>query len=137
MITFAFHLKILDIPADAIDVEEQEKEARENEDPDKRISIMASDKAVHRDNEFYDSGEEDGVGVQAPPKGTKTNKDAHSFRTQSKRARLEESERGDVAPVDAEDSTDKDKSQPGGGDKETSNASGGGAGAGDSSSTAS
>lgn len=93
-----------DVPPDTIDVEEQEKEAIENEDPDKRISIMASDKAVHRDNEFYDSGEEDGIGMQVAPKGTKTAKDVHSFRNQAKRARIEESGKGDVTTMDTEES---------------------------------
>ena len=133
MVLSFYLFKILDVPSDAIDVEEQEKEARENEDPDKRISIMASDKAVHRDNEFYDSGEEDGVGLQAPPKGTKTTKEAHSFRNQPKRARLEEAERGDATPMDVEESGEKEKSQPGG-EKDGSNSGGA---AGDSSTTAS
>lgn len=70
-----------------MDIDEQEKEAVENEDPDKRISIMAADKAIHRDNEFYDSAEEDGVGLQTQASGTKGAKDVQSYRGQSKRPR--------------------------------------------------
>lgn len=57
---------------------------------------MASDKSTHKDNDFYDSGEEDGVGLQAPPKGTKTSKDVQSFRSASKRPRLDESGKCEV-----------------------------------------
>nr|CDS23263.1 histone deacetylase 1 [Echinococcus granulosus] len=120
MLPHAPSVQMVDVPPDTIDVEEQEKEAIENEDPDKRISIMASDKAVHRDNEFYDSGEEDGVGVQVAPKGIKTAKDVHSFRNQAKRARIEESGKGDVASMDTEESAEADKARTGG-DKETVN----------------
>ena len=87
-----------------MNVEEEEKEARENEDPDKRISIMASDKAIHRDNEFYDVSEEDGVGLAAAPKGTKTTKDAHSYRNASKRPKLDEGAQGDGSQADVEES---------------------------------
>ncbi len=73
-----------------MDLDEHEKEAVENEDPDKRISIMAADKAIHRDNEFYDSAEEDGVGLHMQASGTKGVKDAQSYRGQPKRARTDE-----------------------------------------------
>ncbi|KAM3172130.1 Histone deacetylase 1 [Hymenolepis weldensis] len=105
MLPHAPSAPMIDIPPDAVDVEEQEKEAIENEDPDKRISIMASDKSTHKENEYYDSGEEDGVGLSVPPKGTKTARDVQSYRSAPKRPRVEG---GDSGAMDIDESEKKE-----------------------------
>nr|VZH92801.1 unnamed protein product [Spirometra erinaceieuropaei] len=104
MIPHAPSVQMIDTPGDCMEVEEVEKEAIENEDPDKRISIMAADKAIHGDNEFYDSAEEDGVGLNIQNPSTKPSKDVQSYRNQPKRARTDEKD----APAAARDSTMND-----------------------------
>ncbi|VDN14624.1 unnamed protein product [Dibothriocephalus latus] len=95
------HFFLTNTPGDCMDVDEVEKEAIENEDPDKRISIMAADKATHGDNEFYDSAEEDGIGLHAQHSSTKPNKDAQSYKNLPKRARTEDKD----VPVGTKDAT--------------------------------
>lgn len=64
---------------------------------------MSSDKAIHRDNEFYDASEEDGVGLAAAPRGTKSTKDTHSYRNTPKRPKLDDNAQGDGSQVDTEE----------------------------------
>jgi len=107
MIPHAPSVQMIDVPADGMDVEEQEKEAIENEDPDKRISIMAADKSIHRDNEFYDSAEEDGVGLSRDISTKKSTKDEQSFRTQTKRARTEAEKEGSTKETNSGKESEK------------------------------
>lgn len=66
---------------------------------------MASDKSTHKENEYYDSGEEDGVGLSVPPKGTKTTRDVQSYRSAPKRPRVEG---GDSGAMDIDESEKKE-----------------------------
>lgn len=78
----------LDIPPDTVDVEESEAAAKDFADPDKRISILAADKAVMPDNEFYDEPDE-GTGA-AIRSGKSASRDIQNHRDAPKRARTEE-----------------------------------------------
>ncbi|TGZ73673.1 hypothetical protein CRM22_001398 [Opisthorchis felineus] len=87
MIPHSPSVQMQDIPNDAIDIEEQEAVARDHADPDRRISIMAADKAVQPNNEFYDEPEE---GSGAPKIAKPAARDIQSHRDTPKRARNDE-----------------------------------------------
>lgn len=60
-------------------------------DPDKRISILAADKAVMPNNEFFDESEEgSGLGGATLRSGKSASRDIQSHKDQSKRARTNE-----------------------------------------------
>ncbi|CAH8566351.1 unnamed protein product [Dicrocoelium dendriticum] len=79
----------LDIPADGIDVEEHEAVERDSADPDRRISIMAGDKAIQSNNEFYDDPDEE-MSYPSAKSYIPLSRDAQSHRDIPKRARVEE-----------------------------------------------
>ncbi|VDP82821.1 unnamed protein product [Echinostoma caproni] len=101
MIPHCPSVQMQDIPPDTIDVEEAEAAAKDFADPDKRISILAADKAVMPENEFYDEPEE-GSGA-ALRSGKSASRDVQNHRDPPKRARTEE----DGAST-AKDSSSKD-----------------------------
>ncbi|THD23498.1 Histone deacetylase [Fasciola hepatica] len=88
MIPHCPSVQMQDIPPDTIDVEESEAAAKDFADPDKRISILAADKAVMPESEFYDEPDE-GTG-SAIRTGKSVSRDVQNHRDPPKRARTEE-----------------------------------------------
>ncbi|VDQ08453.1 unnamed protein product [Trichobilharzia regenti] len=91
MIPHSPSVQMQDIPDDIVNLEENEAVARDLADPDKRISIMAADKAVMPNNEFFDDPEEgSGLGGATLRSGKSAARDIQNHRDQPKRARTDE-----------------------------------------------
>ncbi|CAH8459395.1 unnamed protein product [Schistosoma guineensis] len=115
MIPHCPSVQMQDIPDDIVDFDENDAVAKDLADPDKRISIMAADKAIMPNNEFFDDPEEgSGLGGTTLRSGKSASRDVQNHRDQPKRARTDE---------DASSSTTKSNSKEGSGSKKSDSTS--------------
>ncbi|XP_052774974.1 probable histone deacetylase 1-B [Mya arenaria] len=94
------------IPEDAL-ADESDNEDKEN--PDNRISIRASDKRIHCDEEFSDSEDE----MSGPNEGG-GRRDRTSHKPKSKRPKTEEEKKAEAAKAELKDGEKKEPKKDGG-----------------------